>query len=156
MLFSILRIWNILSPNNSFTDRKRYQRTKMKLWWFILVPKLKMIKCFKTEEVAQLHQTMFRLMYQYLRIIGLTTMVESKNLDTATKTQLALLNCLVRIPHLTMEPTVRMMLGLIIVLVVKSHGRSTSIQENANLSDMEVVMGHWIPFRPESSAKTVS
>ena len=106
------------------------------------MPKSKMIKCFKTEEVVQLHQMMSQSMFQYPRIIGLITMVESKNLATATKTQLALLNCLVRILHLTMEPTVRMMLGLIIVLVVKSHGRSTSIQENANLSDMEVVMGH--------------
>ena len=104
--------------------------------------KSKMIECFKIEEVAQLHQMMFRLMYQYLRIIGLTTMVESKNLATATKTQLASLNCLVRIPHLTMELTVRMMLGRIIVLVAKLLGRSISIQENANLSDMEDVMGH--------------
>ena len=115
---------------------------RMKLWWFIQVPKSKMIKCFKIDEVAQLHQTTFQLMYQYLRIIGLTTMVESKNLDTATKTQPASLNCLARIPHLTMERIVQMMLGLIIALVAKSLGRSTSIQENANLSDMEVVMGH--------------
>ena len=106
------------------------------------MPKLKMIKCFKTEEVAQLHQTMFRLMYQYLRIIGLTTMVESKNLDIVTKTRLASLNCLVRIPHLTMARIVQMMLGLIIVLVAKSLGRSISIQENANLLGMEDVMGH--------------
>ena len=105
------------------------------------MPKSKMIKCFKTEEVVPLHQMMLQLMYQYPRIIGLTTMVESKNLDTATKTQLVSLNCLVRIPHLTMEPTVQMMLGLIIVLVAKLLGRSTSIQENANLSDTEDVMG---------------
>ena len=104
--------------------------------------KSKMIECFKIEEVAQLHQMMSQSMFQYPRIIGLITMVESKNLATATKTQLALLNCLVRIPHLTMERTVQMMLGLIIALVAKSHGLSISIQENANLSDTEDVMGH--------------
>ena len=104
--------------------------------------KSKMIKCFKTEEVVQLHQMMSQSMFQYPRIIGLITMVESKNLATATKTQLASLNCLVRIPHLTMELTVRMMLGRIIVLAAKLLGRSISIQENANLSDMEDVMGH--------------
>ena len=137
----LLRIGNIFTHHVAFTYRKRYRMKKMKLWWFIRVPKSKMIKCFKTEEVVPLHQMMLQLMYQYPRIIGSTTMVESKNLDTATKTQLALLNCLVRIPHLTMEPTVQMMLGLIIVLVAKLLGRSTSIQENANLSDTEDVMG---------------